>query len=132
MAANPTFAVTPKIGQVRLAVANTNRDGTGTLGTVYTGASAGSRVLWVQAMATAATTAGAIRLYVDNGSSVSLWREVLVTALTPSVTVLGWQSSWFSPTPGEPLLLLPSTSYVLKASTHIAESFDIIACVLDL
>jgi hypothetical protein len=132
MAANPTFAVTPKIGQVRIATANTNRDGTGTLGTVYTGVAAGSRVLWIQAMATSSTTAGAIRLFVDNGSTVYLWREVLVTALTPSVTVLGWNTSWFSPVPGEPLLVLPSTSYVLKAGTHIAESFDIIACVLDL
>lgn len=132
MAANPTFAITPKIGQVRIATANTNRDGTGTLGTVYTGVAAGSRVLWIQAMATSTTTAGAIRLFVDNGSSVSLWREVLVTALTPSVTVLGWTTTWFSPVPGEPLLLLPTASYVLKASTNNAESFDVIACVLDL
>lgn len=132
MAANPTFAVTPKIGQVRISTANTNRDGTGTLGTVYTGTASGSRVLWIQAMATSTTTAGVLRLFVDNGSSVSLWREVLVTALTPSTTVLGFTTSWFSPVPGEPLLLLPSTSYVLKAGTHNAEAFDVIACVLDL
>jgi len=132
MAAKPTFAVTPKIGQVRIATANTNRDGTGTLGTVYTGTTNGSRVLWIQATATSTTTAGVLRLFVDNGSSVSLWREVLVNALTPSSTVLGYTTSWYSPVPGEPLLLLPSTSYVLKAGTHNAESFDVIACVLDL
>ena len=132
MAANPTFAVTPKLGQVRISTANTNRDGTGTLGTVYTGVANGSRVLWVQVMANSTTTAGMIRLFVDNGSAVSLFREVAVTALTPSATVLGWTTSFYSPVPGEPLLLLPSTSYILKAGTHNAESFDVIACILDL
>lgn len=132
MAANPTFAVTPKLGQVRISTANTNRDGTGTIGTVYTGAASGSRVLWVKVMANSSTTAGMIRLFVDNGSTVSLWQEVAVTALTPSATVLGWTTTFFSPVPGEPLLLLPSASHILKAGTHNAESFDVVACVLDL
>lgn len=132
MAANPTFAVTPKLGQVRISTANTNRDGSGTLGTVYTGVAAGSRVLWIKVMANSTTTAGMLRLFVDNGVTVSLWQEVAVSALTPSATVLGWTTSFYSVVPGEPLLVLPSASYILKAGTHNAESFDVVACVLDL
>jgi hypothetical protein len=76
-----------------LAAANTNRDGaTGTYVTVYTFVASGSggkggRIDTIQIEATAATTAGVVRMFVNG----NLTREFLVTAITPSTTIKTWQ-----------------------------------------
>jgi len=132
MAANtaPIFVDTVQWGSARISTANTNRDGTGTLGDVFTGAADGSRISYIRIMATSTTTAGMIRLYVYDGTNTRLWDEVMVNALTPSATVLGFRATIASPIPGEPLLVLKST-HVLRASTHNAESFDVSAVAGD-
>jgi len=132
MAANtsPIFIDTPKWGQARISTANTARDGTGTVGTVYTGTTDGSRISYIRIMATSTTTAGMVRLFISDGSNIRLWDEILVSALTPSATVLGFRATIASPVPGEPLLFLPS-AHLLLASTNNAESFDVTAVVGD-
>jgi len=129
MAANiyPIFTLTPHIGQVRISTANTNRDGTGTLGDVITGTTNGTRVDRVRIMATGTTTAGMVRFYLWDGTNNRLWRELAVTAITPSATVLGYANEILTPDTQSPLLVLPSSSWTLRASTHNAETFDIVA-----
>jgi hypothetical protein len=129
MAANvtPLFVLTSHIGMVRFSTANSNRDGTGTTGDVITGATFGTRVDRIITKAGSTTTAGMIRLYIYDGSSATrLWKEVLVTAITPSATVASWESIIFSPDPNVPLLVLPN-GYILRCSTVNGESFDCIA-----
>jgi hypothetical protein len=89
----PIFTLTPHIGQTTISTANTNRDGTGTLGTLVTAATNGTRVDRIVVEATSTTAAGVVTFFVYDGSSVStLWQEVLVTAITPSATVVAFRA----------------------------------------
>jgi len=124
MAANttPIFTITPKVGMVQISTANTNLDGTGTIGTAITGAANGTRINRVDIKAIVTTTAGMIRLFISDGTNHRLWKEVPVTAITPSATVAAFSAEVV---PTEPLVL-PS-GYSLRAATHNAETFNVIA-----
>ena len=127
MATDPNFAGTPLAGNAQISTANTNRDGTGTLGTVVTAGASGSRIEEVVIEATGTTTAGIVRLFLNDGTNTRLWREVAVTAATPSGTVLAFTASVRNDTrPDLPLLVLP-TGWSLRASTHNAETFNVFA-----
>lgn len=121
---NPIFTLTPVIGSCLLDTANTGLDGTGTLGTVITGGVEGTRISKITIKALETTTAGMIRLFIDDGVNIRLWREILVTAITASGTVASFSS--VIDLTGEYALILPY-SYILKAATHNAEDFLVIA-----
>ena len=120
----PIYVVTPRIGAVSIATANANRDGTGTIGTVFTAGSNGSRITKIRIKAAVTTTAGTIRLYIYDGSTYFLWMEILVTAITASAIVAAFEDETYLP--GEKALVLPS-GYSLRASTEKAETFKVIA-----
>jgi hypothetical protein len=126
MAANtsPIFPLTPVIANGQVSAANTNRDGTGTLVDILTGGADGTRVQRIIIKAVGVTTAGMVRLYIYDGSATRLWKEVEVTAVTPSASAKTFEKEieLF----GELALHLPAT-YVLRASTHNAETFNVIA-----
>lgn len=130
MASAPVFAVTPKFTHARISTANTNRDGTGTLGTIATGTTSGSYVMRIVATATVTTTAGMLRFFVHDGSNFRAWREVPVTAITVAASTPAFTTIISSPVPGEPLLILPS-GYTIQVGTHNAESFDVVTMVMD-
>lgn len=123
--ATPIFVQTPKTAIGSLATANTNRDGSGTIATIYTAGSNGSRLDHVDIVSYGTVTAGVIRLYVHDGSTAFLWKEILVTATTPSTTVAVWSYTLDCSQP-QNLLVLP-TGYSLRASTHNAENFRVLA-----
>ncbi len=128
MAANttPVFSITPRLAMVRISTSNANRDGTGTIGDVCIGGTNGTRVDRIVVEAISTTTAGMVRLYInDGGSNTRLWYEIPVSAITPSGTVQAFRAIVTTPDPLTPLLVLPA-SYVLRASTVNAESFDVI------
>lgn len=127
MATAPAFAATPRIGAVSISTANTNRDGTGTIGTVLTAGSGGTKIDEVVVQATGTTTAGMVRLYLYDGSTYFLYDEVPITAATPSGTV-----SAFRGTRRYTYLVLPTNSWSLRASTHNAETFLVQAQGADL
>jgi hypothetical protein len=122
MAANGNYAATPRAAVAQLTAANTARDGTGTIVSVITGATTGTRVDDLVIQATGATTAGMIRLFLslDGGTTSRLIREIPVTAITPSATVQAFSASLTNLA-----LLLPNASAVLRASTNNAETFNI-------
>ena len=126
MSANtePIFSLTPVIGAVVIDTANTNRDGTGDLGTVITGSTNGTRITRITIQALETTTAGMVRLYIDIGATIHLWKEIPVTAITGSASVA--EFVYVFELIGERALVLPS-GYILMASTHNAEDFNIIA-----
>lgn len=128
MAANttPIFTIVPHIGYVRMSIANTGRDGTGTLNAVFTGGSNGSRIDRITVTATSTTTAGMVRFFIDDGTNVRFWKEIPVTAATPSGTVQAFTTTFITPDATSPLLVLPS-SWVLRAAPHNAETFDVLA-----
>jgi len=105
---------------VQVTTANTNRDGTGTIVTVITAASSGTRIDDIYMVATGTTTAGVIRLFVHDGTNARLLSETLVTAVTPSTTVQVWSNTLLSQA------IVLKTGYSLRASTNNTETFNII------
>lgn len=89
---------------------------------IFTAGLQGGRVELVRVQAVGTTTAGVVRLFIWNGSAWSLYKEILVTAVTPS-TVLEAFSIEFVPNRAFDL----PTTYKLGASTHNAEAFRVFA-----
>lgn len=89
----PILIQTVRSAQLSFATANTNRDGSGTLGTLFTAGANGSIVDHISIVALSTTTAGAIRVYINNGATSFLRWELLVPAIIPSVTVAVWSAS---------------------------------------
>lgn len=125
MTATPTLPQTYKSWIGQLTAANTNRDGTGTIVTIATAGTNGSVITSIYLMGVGTVTGGMIRLYIHDGTNYRLWKEVAVTATTPSGTVAGWSSTIDCSYPGNPLYL--PTGYSLRASTNNAETFNVIA-----
>jgi hypothetical protein len=106
------------------ATANTARDGTGTITTVFTAASpCGSLVEDVRIKATGTTTAGMVRLFYssDGGTTWRLVDELAVTAITPSGTLASFVGTFAGP--HLPLRMGAGGSHRLGISTHNAEAF---------
>ena len=127
MALEPAFAVTPRIGAVNIATANTNRDGTGTVATLITGAATGTRIAEIVVQARVTTTAGMVRIFLYDGTTYRFWDEVAIAAATVSATVKGTRLATLYSN-----LVLPNASWSLVVSTHNAESIDVIALGADL
>lgn len=125
MATSPAFAATPLCAVAQVSTANTNRDGTGTIATIVTAGASGSKIERIRVAATGTVTAGVVRLFIHDGTNSRLYQEILVSATTPSTTIAIFTADIdFSQSDG--LLVLP-TGYSLRASTHNAETFNVIA-----
>lgn len=120
MATTAQYAATVQTAQAQISTANTNRNGTGTIGTVITGATNGTRVDDISIVATGTTTAGVVRLFISDGTNVRLWQEILVSAITPSTTVQVWSYTLLN------AALILKSGWSLQASTNNAETFNVI------
>lgn len=120
MSSNAQYAAIPKVGFAQISVANTARDGTGTMVTVLSAGTGGSRVDDIAVVATGVTTDGMVRLFLNNGSVSILWKEIPVGATVASGTKAAFNYLLF----GQALIL--PTGWSLKASTNNAESFNVI------
>lgn len=127
---DPIFTKAPIIGQGEISVANTNRDGTGTIVTIQDGETDGVRIDQIEIKAEATTTAGMVRLFIsfDTGATWNLWREVAVTAITPSATVKAFRDVIdLTTTLNDPPLSLAGAAVVLGAAPEKAEVFNVFA-----
>ena len=127
MAIQAQYASTPKVGVGQISTANTNRDGTGTIGTVFTAGTNGSRIDMIDVQATATTTSGMIRLFVHDGTSAYLVAELPVLAVTPSGTSPAYSQQLNTNTMTQFLPIVLPTGWSLRASTNNAEAFNVIA-----
>lgn len=120
MSTTANYAATPRSALGQVSTANTNRDGTGTIATIFTAGASGSRIDDITIIATGTTTAGMVRLFLHDGTNARLWAEVPVSAATPSGTVQAFAASLLNQS-----LILPS-GWSLRASTNNAETFNVI------
>jgi hypothetical protein len=127
MATSPVFAVTPRIGLGQVTAANANRDGTGTVVDIITGGTNGTKISEIVIEATATTTAGMVRLYLNDGTNTRLFDEISVAAATPSATVKTTRVSTLYQN-----LTLPNNTWKLRASTEKAEVINVIIFGADL
>jgi len=137
MSTQPAYAAAPVVGVANFNTANTNRDGTGSIAQLIVGRLPGTRIERVNIRATAATTAGMIRIYhklsgltlntdgTINSFSAAQWRlihEIPVSAITPAAAVEAFSAEW-APTNGFNL----GPFEQLGVSTHNGETFNAIA-----
>ena len=127
MSTSAQYASTPKCGVGQVSVANTNRDGTGTIVTVFSAGANGSRIDAIDLKAVGTTTAGMIRLFIHDGANARLLTEVPVIAITPSGTLPSWETQLNTNTMTQVLPLVLPTGYSLRAATNNAETFNVIA-----
>lgn len=120
MATTAQYASTPRSASAQISTANTNRNGTGTIVSVFSAGSNGSRVDDIWVVATGTTTAGVVRLFISDGSNIRLWRELIVPAITPSTTVPVYNAVLY-----EQALILQN-GWSLQAATNNAETFNVL------
>lgn len=120
MAQDPQFLTSVRTEMGQISTANTNRDGTGTIASIFTAGASGSKILAIEVKATVTTTAGMIRLFLNDGVNIRLWYEISVSAITLSS---GTVQSFYQRI--APDLLLES-GWSLEASTNNAETFNVI------
>jgi hypothetical protein len=97
MAANvqPIFTLTPNAATANIAAANTARDGSGTLVTLFTAGTNGSRIdfiVFTSSQATAgASSARVQRVFLTDTSGLNprLISEIVLPAVTASTTAIG-------------------------------------------
>lgn len=120
MSTSAQYAATVNGANAQISTANTNRNGTGTIVSVISGATNGTRVDDIYIVATGTTTAGVVRLFISDGTNIRLWQEILVTAVTPSTTVQVWSYTLLNQA------LLLKSGWSLQAATNNAETFNVI------
>lgn len=88
----PIFPLSPKIAFAKLLTANTAKDGTGTVASVFTSGSNGARVDYLKVRALGTNVATVLRVFVNNGSDPTvatnntLFIEQTIAATTLSET----------------------------------------------
>lgn len=115
---------TANTGKVLISTANSNLDGTGTLGTVLTAASNGTLIKAITVKAQVNTTEGMVRLFLFDGTNTRLIQEISIPTVTKSATTPAFEYKWDCSIPLK-------SGWILKASTQNSESFNIIAEGLD-
>lgn len=111
---------TMNTGMVRISTANSNLDGTGTLGTVLTAAVNGTFIKTVTIKAQTNTTQGMVRLFIYDGTNTKLISEIEIPAVTKSTTVPSFEKQIT-------VNITLKSGYILKASTEKPETFIVIA-----
>jgi len=93
MATDPAFTATPLLGFAAVSTANTARDGTGTIATVFTAGAAGARISSLVLQATGDPADSIVTIFVDQGAGFKLYDEVdLENSPAASTTVTGYRT----------------------------------------
>lgn len=122
---NERVKYTANTGVVIVDTANTNTDGTGTLGTVITGASNGTLIHTITVKGIATDTPGMVRLFIYDGTSVTaLIDEIDILAVTQSSIQQAFEVCY-------DVDISLKSGWSLKASTQTGDDFIIIAEGLD-
>jgi hypothetical protein len=127
MAISPSFAATPRIGNVSIATAESSYTSPTNFGTLITGASTGTRIAEVVVKNAATSAAAIVRLFLHDGSTYYLFDEYTIAAATGSTTV---QQSRVSTQYNN--LILPSSSWSLRVTTSVSQATHVTALGADL
>jgi hypothetical protein len=129
---NPIFTLVPKAATGTIALANTARDGSGTLLTLFTAGANGSRVDFItftsSQVTPAASAARVQRIFLTDaaGANPKLIGEVVLAAVTASATAIG-ATATFTFTNG----LIINVGQIVKVSQSIygsaADATDVVA-----
>lgn len=116
MATTPTFTSTPRHGVASVSTANTNRDGSGTIVDLLTGATSGTKVNEIVVKATGDPADSVVTLFIYDGSTYQLFDEFDIgDPAAASTTVAGYRESRTYSN-----LILPSSTYKIAAAITVA------------
>lgn len=127
MAAAPTFAVTPRIGAVSVATADSSYTAPTNVGTLITGVTAGTRVNEIVIKCAATSAAAVVRIFLYDGTTYWLFDEVVVLAATGSSTVAQFRTRVTYDN-----LVLPSSSWSVRVTTSVSQATHVTALGADL
>lgn len=122
MSTTAQYASTPKVGAALLTTADTSLTAPSTVGTVVTAGSSGTRIDFIEVIGVATTVSSLINLFIYDGSTYHLWKQIPVQAITTSTTTPSYAAALSSSTmPLELPLILP-TGYSLRATTTVTQT----------
>lgn len=127
MATSPAFATTPRIGAVSIATAEASYTAPTSVGTLITGASTGTRIAEIVCQCAATSAAAIVRIFLYDGTTYWLFDEVTIAAATGSTTA---KQTRVSTTYNN--LVLPSSSWSLRATTSVSQTTIVTALGADL
>lgn len=127
MAAAPTFAVTPRIGAVSVATADSSYTAPTNVGTLITGVTAGTRINEIVIKSAATSAAAVVRIFLYDGTTYWLFDEVLIAAATGSSTVAQFRTRVTYEN-----LVLPSSSWSVRVTTSVSQATHVTAFGADL
>lgn len=127
MATSPAFAVTPRIGAVSVATADSSYTAPTNVGTLITGASTGTRIAELVVKCAATSAAAIVRVFLYDGTTYWLFDEVTVAAATGSSTVQQTRVSTSYTN-----LVLPSASWSVRVTTSVSQTTHVTALGADL
>jgi len=128
---NPIFVIQGNILPARISAANTASDGSGTLATVVTAATNGTRVDGIRfinsQVTAAASSAKVFRIFLSNASGANprLIGELVGAAATRSTTAIGSTSVW---TPDQPILMKSGQIMYVTQSVYAGTQDEVDAC----
>lgn len=127
MATDPVFAVTPRIGAVSIATAETSLTAPTAFGTLLTGVAAGTRVAEIVVKCAASSSAALVRVWLHDGTNYFLFDEIVVAAASSSTTVVTTRVRALYDN-----LVLPSASWSIRVATTISQTTHVEAFGADL
>jgi hypothetical protein len=105
-----------------VSVANTARDGTGTLVTILTGVAAGTRILRITVISTGDPADSILNLFLHDGTTAHFWDSFdLGNPAAASATVDAFRVSQRYPN-----LYLPNASWSLRAAVTVAPTVGVL------
>ena len=121
---SPNFAITPRVGVGLAATGDTSLTAPVSRVTVLAAGASGSRIERIVLTAVGATTATTLRLFIYNGATYSLWKEIIVPAVAPSAGAIPVWSYTLEAvtTPNLMPLLLPSGSSLVASINNTQTS----------
>lgn len=122
MASSPNFTGTPRMGIASVSTANTNRDGTGTIVDILTGASSGTKISEVVIKSTGRPADSIVTLFLFDGVTNWLFDEIDLGAPAASSTTISAYRTSVQYTN----LILPSDSSKLRAAVTVAPTTGVI------
>ena len=123
MAANtvPIFTKTPNVGVVNIFTAELDLDNPTASAVVFTAAADGSVLKRIRVKGIgASTTAGLIHIWLVRSSVYYLYKQIVVTAATPSATVASFEAT-------ETLNLYLASGDTVEVACSKNEDFDVTA-----
>jgi hypothetical protein len=96
-------------------------------GTVITGAASGTRIAEIVVKCAATSTAALVRIFLHDGTNYYLFDEIAIAAATSSASVATTRVSTSYNN-----LVLPSSSWTVRATTTVAQATAVTALGADL